>query len=50
VKVAASVATALVLVCAVGLAARVASGSSAAVSSTVVVVTTAADVVNGAVS
>ena len=49
-KVAAGVATALVLVCAAGLTAGVASGSSGAVSTTVVVVTTAADVVNGDVS
>ena len=46
-KIAAGVATALALICAAGLAARVAGSSAASVSRDMVVVTTTADVVNG---
>ena len=47
VKIAAGIATALALICAAGLAARVAGSSAASVSRNMVVVTTTADVVNG---
>jgi hypothetical protein len=50
VKIAAGIATALALICAAGLAARVADSSAASVSRNMVIVSTTADVVNGDVS